>query len=287
MSGILINPIQTTNSPGYFSVQTEGVVQGTYYPDPATRFALNQGTIGGTVPMYGGMAISQLIRPAATGIGQAFGQIIPSTSIANYTGFTVMEQAVGLIVSPQNQVPVGSAGQSISYFRKGSLARIAVACAPVLVDLDGGLINQQVSWDFNGQQLVPFVAAYPANVITAASWASTGGGESTFTTTTAHGVAVGDYFTISGMTPAGYNSDYIAQTGTTGSTLVGIAVPNQQIVTPGTATGFGTLVAGGGALPVTILEVFAAGCLTISASPAALGNYYNWNPNGSAAVIQI
>jgi hypothetical protein len=42
----------------------------------------------------------------------------------------------------------------------------------------------------------------------------------TLTTSSAHGIAVGEAVNISGVVPAGYNGTWIAQTGTTGSTLV-------------------------------------------------------------------
>lgn len=80
------------------------------------------------------------------------------------------------------------------------------------------------------------VISYAANVVTSASWASTGGGQATFGTTSTHGVTVGSTFVISGMTPAGYNGTYVAISGTTGSTLVAALTTD-----PGTATGFGTL----------------------------------------------
>src|SRR5260370_10139255 len=70
-----------------------------------------------------------------------------------------------------------------------------------------------------------------SSAITAASWAATGGGQVTFTTAGVTGIAVGDEFTILGMTPAGYNAIYTAIAGTTGTTLVG-----QQPVNPGVAT---------------------------------------------------
>ena len=86
--------------------------------------------------------------------------------------------------------------------------------------------------------------SFAANTITAASWASTLGGEITFTTNTAHGVVVGNLFTITGMTPSGYNGTFVAVNGTTGSTLVastGLSYSN--ISNPGAASGFGALTA--------------------------------------------
>ena len=63
----------------------------------------------------------------------------------------------------------------------------------------------------------PSYGVWASNALTAASYS---GGIVTATTTTAHGVAVGQYFTISGMTPTGYNGTFLALQGTTGSTLV-------------------------------------------------------------------
>jgi hypothetical protein len=76
-------------------------------------------------------------------------------------------------------------------------------------------------------------SAPPANALTAISWS---GGLVTATTTTAHGVQVGQWVEISGVTPSGYNAAYQAASGTTGSTLVCALAAN-----PGTATGLGTL----------------------------------------------
>lgn len=63
----------------------------------------------------------------------------------------------------------------------------------------------------------PAYGVWPANVLTAISYTS---GVVSATTTTAHGVNVGQWFQISGCTPIGYNGWWQAQAGTTGSTLI-------------------------------------------------------------------
>ena len=63
----------------------------------------------------------------------------------------------------------------------------------------------------------PAYGVWPANVLTSSVYS---GNQVTFTTTTAHGVAVGQWFRILGCTPAGYNGFYLALVGTTASTLV-------------------------------------------------------------------
>ena len=81
----------------------------------------------------------------------------------------------------------------------------------------------------------PVLGVYPANTLTAISWTL---GVVTATTTTAHGVAVGQWFQISGVTPAGYNGWFQAQVGTTGSTIV-----YNVAATLGVESVLGTLVA--------------------------------------------
>lgn len=57
-----------------------------------------------------------------------------------------------------------------------------------------------------------------ANVtITAATWAA---GAATFTTSAAHGITPGTQVSISGISPVGYNGNFVAAAGTTGSTIV-------------------------------------------------------------------
>jgi hypothetical protein len=288
MSNIPFNPMQTVNAYGAFSIYSDGLVAGIAQDDPAIRFSLSGGILSGTetLPMWGGVAITENI-PQPTYLGQDTlgGLITRATGVGTMTGLSVFNQAHHMIQSPQSPVPLAASGMSVHFHRFGSGARIAVPLAPSLVSLEGSSINSAVSWDFTNQQLVPYVAGYAANVITAASWANTNGGQSTFTTTTAHGVAVGDYFTISGMVPTGYNGDYIAQTGTTGSTLVGIATPTQQTVTPGSATTFGTLVAGGGAFPCKILRINVGNSMVVSYN--ATTGAASWNYAGSAAIVQI
>ena len=83
----------------------------------------------------------------------------------------------------------------------------------------------------------PSYGVYPANTLTALSYSGTDG-YVTATTTTAHGVAVGNWFTLTGSLPVGYNGTFQALPGTTGSTLI-YAVP----ANPGTETALGTLLA--------------------------------------------
>src|ERR1700739_4436293 len=63
----------------------------------------------------------------------------------------------------------------------------------------------------------PIFDVFPANALTGLTFSN---GQAIATTTTAHGVSPGSWFTISGCTPSGYNGTFLAQPGNTGSTLI-------------------------------------------------------------------
>lgn len=279
---ITINPMKTTNAAGSFNISSTGFIQGNAMADPATRFALRGGVLAAdeTLPMWGGVGIYEYVPgspSAANALGGNVGRALLLTGPKALTGFSVFDQNHSMVNSPQSPVPLSAVGMGVNLYALGSNARIAVACDPVLIDLDGGLITQQVSWDFSLQRLIPYAASYPANVITAATWSA---GIVTLTTTTAHTVAVGDDFTIAGMTPDGYNGTFTATAGTAGSTLKYALAAD-----PGSETVLGTLVAGGGALPCKILNVQAGNSMTVVFDPAT--GFATWNRSGSAALIQI
>ena len=91
-------------------------------------------------------------------------------------------------------------------------------------------------WPVNALTAASYTGAWPSNNLTALSWSAANGGVVTGSTTTPHGVHAGDQFTITGVTPAGYNGTFVALPGTSGSTLVYALASN-----PGTQTVLGAL----------------------------------------------
>lgn len=81
----------------------------------------------------------------------------------------------------------------------------------------------------------PPKGTWAANVITDATYST---GLVTLTTTSAHGVHPGQFVTIAGFTPTGYNGTFMALPGTTGSTLIYAVTAD-----PGSDTIQGTLLA--------------------------------------------
>lgn len=283
---ITLNPIVTSNAAGLFGTTWQGLIQGTAFADPSARNALAGGVLAATetLPMWGGVGISENVPasplvPAGT-FGGAIKRATLLTGSVALTGFSVFDQNHSAINTPQSPVPLVGAGATMNLYRLGSGARIAVAADPVLASLEGGIINAQVSWDFAQQRLIPYVAAYNANVITNAVWASTGGGQVTLTTTSAHGLSVGSVFTISGFVPTAYNGTFTALAGTTGSTIVYALSPD-----PGADTVQGQLDAGGGALNVRVLNLQVGNSLVVEYDTAT--GFATWNTAGTCAVILI
>jgi hypothetical protein len=174
------NPYIQTSAAGMFTIESDGFVVGTAMPDPATRFALAGGWLATTetVPMFGGIAISELIpterstSPATpTRPDIALGSVIArATTLAagagTTTGFSVFDQNYAAVNTPTSPVPTIGSGGLVNFYRLGSGARVVLAIDPALVTLEGGLINQQVSWDFSAQRIIAFATnALPVKIL--------------------------------------------------------------------------------------------------------------------------
>lgn len=172
---ISFNPQLSTNAAGTFGVQWDGLIQGTAFPDPAVRYALSSGYLASTetLPMWGGVAISEDI-PAITGSvpnAALGGSVIrandyPGTDAGSLTGFSVFDQAYGMVNTPQSPVPLAGTYGQVNYYRLGSGARIVVAMDSALASLGDAVISSQVSWDFTNQKLIAFsTTALPVKVL--------------------------------------------------------------------------------------------------------------------------
>jgi len=166
VANIAFNPLAQTNAAGMFNIESDGFIVGTAMPDPAARFALAGGWLSTseTLPMFGGIAINESVpqeRPPVSRTDVALGGIIArATTLAagagTTTGFAVFDQNYAAVNTPQSPVPVVGSGGLVNFYRLGSGARVALAIDPTLVTLEGGLITQQVSWDFSAQRIIAF-----------------------------------------------------------------------------------------------------------------------------------
>lgn len=295
VNSVSFNPMLTSNALGSFSVQSDGLVQGTAFDDPAVRFALAGGYLAAseTLPMWGGVGIYENVAPFGGFDVSLGGQIGRATSIAStkaLTGFSVFNQAHAWITTPQSQVPLASSGMTIPFYRLGSGARIAVGIDPSLVSLEGGLITQQVSWDFNNQVLQPYDASTPTYAVTSITSSFAAG---VYTMVVVMGAAppvagVGDVINISGVTGTGaalVNGNQTVTAFTDASHFTFQIVSPTGTIATGALGGTIILNYGTGALNVKILQIQIGNSKTVSYSAAT--GYANWNPSGSAAVILI
>lgn len=166
-NSVAFNPNVTTNAAGLFLTQAQGLYGGTYIESPETLYKLDMGVLASTetLPMWGGIGISESI--ATGGFDVRGNQITRASAQANLIGFSVFNQNAAAINSPQSPVPVTLSGGQVNFFRLGSGARLALPIDPALVSLDGGLVNQQVSWDYTAQRIVAYdsTAALPIKIL--------------------------------------------------------------------------------------------------------------------------
>jgi len=293
------NPYTTTVGTGLFiDPSANGLVQGTAYPDPATRYQLRRGWLSNneTIPMWGGVAIYEFVpggtTPYTNPLGVAVGPLISlgvqvgrATTVTGgsypIAGFSVFDQAYAMVNNPASQVPLaGSYGQVNSY-RLGSGARIAVACDPALVSLENANINAAVGWDLVNQILVPHTGSIN---VSSGTYNSTTG-LVTLTLASSPGISPGTTVVVAGLTGTGSyasaNGTFTAATGTTGTTLTYYIATTLTLTISTTGT-----ITTGTALPnVSVLEVITSGCMTVAYTSAT--TTANWNYNGACAVIQI
>jgi hypothetical protein len=295
---ISLNPVLVTTAPGSFSTTSEGYVQGTAMPDPATRFALAGGVLSQaeTLPMWGGVGVYAYVPGTIPGPADQMGQIVGRATTVTQTGaggligFSVFDQAHAWINTPQSPVPVGLNGMTVPYYKLGSGARIAVQADPSLVSLEGGSIGAQVSWDFNSQSLVAFAASTTTVSITSQTWSATNGGQVAVVAGAATPVAgVGDLFTVSGATNSGTGGTAAINT----THVVNTFTDSQHFtyLLPGTSAQWGTiggtqtLLVSGGALNVRVLQLSLGNCKTVTWDP--VNQFATWNNAGSCAIIEI
>lgn len=292
-----INPTITTNAAGSFSTSTVGLIQGTAYDDPAVRNELAGGVLdpNETLPMWGGVGIYEHIpsgisgnAPAMTGFNETLGPIVgrasANTGSKALAGFSVFNQAHAMLNTPQSPVPVALNGMNVEFYRFGSNARIAVACDPSLVSLEGGITAAQVSWDYVNQLLVPFIGTL---TISSGTYNNTTG-QVVLTMSAPITFSPGDDIVVSSLTGSGafasLNGSFTALAGTTGSTVVynaGAGLGAAAITGGSLTLGSGASVA----LNARVLEIVPTGNMTVSYSTVT--GFATWNRNGSCAVILI
>lgn len=294
---ININPMLTTTAGGSFSTDSTGFIQGTALNDPTVRNLLSGGVLdsAAVLPMWGGIAISEDVpTPYSASVANSRntslgGTIVRAPDNASITGFSVFDQNHAAIVTPTSEVPLSAGGQMVNFYRLGSNARIAVACDPSLISLDGGLITQQVSWDFVNQRLIPFSASYPQTTITNAVWSSTSGGQIDFTVSSdlTADINAGDDINVAqvvntgGSSTSAFNGAWTVVSIT--STHIIVSAPSS--ISLGTYASGGVVLAGGGALNVRVLEVKPDGNMTVNYNSTT--GQATWNRSGSVAIILI
>lgn len=294
------NYMQTTNAPGTFLSTSVGGMQGMYIDAPATRFELRGGILSSseTLPMWGGVGVNVTTTPntGASPPSSTQGGIVSraTTLTAGATGqlvgFSVFNQAYAMANTPQSPVPLSGSGMQVDYFLLGSNAQMYVNAAPGLLAYAQGVsLGQQVSWDFVGQQLIPYIPAYTGASASSVTYNSTTGILALTFASAPFGASyatAGAYVSVSGITGTGAGVSSLNGNWPIVSTASAGTVINLQAPSGLTASGLSgaAIPSGGGALNVTLIEVIA-NSMTVSYNSAT--GFATWNYNGSVALIKI
>ncbi len=284
------NYMPTTFGNGLFDdVSSNGLVQGTAYADPSTIFRLRSGWLSGseTIPMWGGVAIYSNIGGVSgnpvKSLGTQVGRAVAGSSTYPIAGFSVFDQAYGMVNTPTSPVPTAGSYQQVQWYPLGSLARIAVACDPALVDLYGLKISSQVSWDYTNQLLIPYLGTL---TISSGTYNNTTG-LVTLTMSVAVTFSAGDAIVVSSLTGTGgyasLNGTFTAlsASGTTVTYNAGAGIGTSAITGGSMTLGSGASTA----LACTVLEVQAGNSMTVAYTAGS--NTTAWNYSGTCAIIQI
>lgn len=285
---------QTNGNAGLFNATSVGFRQGTAMADPATRYRLRAGILATTetLPMWGGVGVyafvpggdpANLTQPNVA-LGTVVGRATALTGTYSLVGFSVFDEAYGMVTSPQYTVPLAGSGMQVNYYPLGSLARVVVACDPSLVSLVGTGVQSQVTWDFTNQLLVPFLGTL---TIASGTYNNTTG-LVTLTMNASVTFSAGDSITVANLGAgsgayASLNGTYtvLSASGTTVTYNPGAGLGSASI-------GSGNVTVGGIAsqdLNVEVLAVRASNCETVTYSASA--GTVTWNYNGSAALIAL
>lgn len=300
-SSITFNPVLTTVAAGSFNTSSAGYIQGTALDQPAIRNSLAGGILNPseTLPMWGGVAISETTTPVGTAtnlpLGNLGGYITRATSLTaaaagQLTGFSVFDQDHAMINSPQSPVPLAASGMQVNFYRLGSGARIAVRCDSGLVNNEGVIITQNVSWDFTQMELVPYSPAYANTTITNAVWAATAGGQVTFTVGTdlTASLNAGDVIETTGVVSTAAAGVYNGQFIVVSVDATHIVVTYPGTVSPGTYSSGGTVLAQQGAigaLGIKLLDVQIGNSMTVVYD--SVTGFATWQRSGNCAIILI
>ncbi len=295
MSGININPMPTTNAANTFGVDWDGGFQGVAHPDPAARYALRNGVLAAaeTLPMWGGVAINELIPGLSGGAVPQMGSLIQSATSAgsNVTGFATFNQAYGGIATPQSPVPLFYGAGTVAFFRLNSGARLWLPCS-ANIGLTGGVsaFKSQVSWDAINRQIVPYTAAFIA-MATATTAATYNGTTGVFVLTGASvpsQIGVGSWVGVAGFagTAAVLNGSWQVSAVTT-TTISFLGPTGQTIVSGDLAVAAGqTTLAGGGAVGIQGVDAVSLG-KSMSVSYAASTGFATWNRSGNCLLALL
>lgn len=150
----------TTSPQNSFLQQTQGYVQGVMLADPVANQWITTGLISASAPgpLWAGIPVTESMTDDSSGLDSGT-VVLAATTMANITGFMIANQAYNLPITDSSNVPLATAGMSVSVMRYGSNGRIVVPIdSAAYSSLQGAAVNVQLAWDFTNNALTTYTS---------------------------------------------------------------------------------------------------------------------------------
>jgi hypothetical protein len=118
---------------------------------------INQGIVAGSSPgpLWGGMAVTASVQqPCGASLQVA-------QSVAAITGWTTFDRSTALISTKHDPVPMAKPNMSMNFLNVRCGARLVLQASPALLTAlrNGTNVSTPLSWDFQGQRVIPYSSA--------------------------------------------------------------------------------------------------------------------------------
>ncbi len=241
-------PYSTNNSTGVMVRNNDHFVAvlgeyGADSPTPGVQFFHVVDDKGNPYP--GAPAVPQWLNQGAVSFQ---GYITPGTQDANFTAIATFAGSVMTVTgSPGGTLSVGQTITGPSVAPGTTISSLGTGSG------GAGTYNMSTSNALSSAITITAHTYAPALTVTSmntvalsnAVWSSGNNGTVVFTTSAAHWLIPGSVFTVSGMSPSGFNGTYIANglgSGTSGTTITAVAWPVATLANPGAYVSGGSLV---------------------------------------------
>jgi len=199
-------PVQSTSTSASIAIQS---ISGTSFT--GVNSSSNIFTVSSTTNVSVGQTITVTSGTGTLSAVTKVTGIVSSTQFAVDNVPTVALSGATIALNGPTNVSITTASQSFAVGQYVKISNVVPAAYNGTWQLQTGTTSTKIVINMN---------ANPGNITTAGTVSATSGSNATITTGTTHSFVPNQPVNISGVVPSGYNGTWIAQPGTTGTSLV-------------------------------------------------------------------